>query len=94
LYFAIFCDIKAMKTIIFSRAAYRDFEALSADIQAQIDATLDAYAMFGRGDVKHLGGRNAHRLRSGRYRILFAEDEVTILAIYIGKRETTTYLRH
>jgi mRNA interferase RelE/StbE len=44
--------------------------------------------------VKRLSGRGGYRLRSGRYRIIFDEDSITILAIYIGKRETTTYSRH
>jgi mRNA interferase RelE/StbE len=32
-------------------------------------------------------------MRVGRYRVLFAEDQTTVLAVYIGKRETTTYRR-
>jgi mRNA interferase RelE/StbE len=47
--------------------------------------------MSGSGDVKKLSERSGYRLRIGRYRVLFAEDAVTILAVYIGKRETTTY---
>jgi len=43
--------------------------------------------------LKQLGGREGFRLRIGRYRVLFDEDRQTILAIYIGKRETTTYRR-
>jgi mRNA interferase RelE/StbE len=54
---------------------------------------LIAYAVSGRGDVKRLSGRDGYRLRIGRYRVVFDEDRVTILAIYIGKRETTTYSR-
>jgi mRNA interferase RelE/StbE len=49
------------------------------------------YAMTGKGDVKALKGRAGYRMRVGRYRVLFAEDQITVLAIYIGKRETTTY---
>jgi mRNA interferase RelE/StbE len=51
------------------------------------------YAMTARGDVKRLQGRDGYRLRIGRYRVIFDEDQHTILAIYIGKRETTTYRR-
>lgn len=47
--------------------------------------------MTGRGDVKQLKGRSGYRLRAGRYRVIFDEDQTTILAIYVGKRETTTY---
>ncbi|MFZ2107086.1 MAG: hypothetical protein WAV18_17215 [Roseiarcus sp.] len=49
--------------------------------------------MAGKGDVKRLSGMDGFRLRIGRYRVIFDEDATTILAIYIGKRETTTYLR-
>ena len=52
---------------------------------------LDVYAISGRGDVKRLVGREGFRLRVGRYRIVFDEDQTRILAIYVGKRETTTY---
>jgi mRNA interferase RelE/StbE len=51
------------------------------------------YAITGRGDVKRLSGRDGYRLRIGRYRVIFDEDRTTILAIYIGKRETTTCSR-
>lgn len=56
-----------------------------------MDAALCDYAVSGRGDVKALTGRDGFRLRVGRYRVIFAEDRLTILAIYVGKRETTTY---
>ena len=41
-----------------------------------------------------LKGRAGYRLRVGRYRVIFDEDANTILAIYIGKRETSTYNRN
>jgi mRNA interferase RelE/StbE len=47
--------------------------------------------MTGRGDVKALQGRDGYRLRVGSYRVIFDEDAFTILAIYIGRRSTTTY---
>jgi mRNA interferase RelE/StbE len=49
--------------------------------------------MTGRGDVKPLQGRDGYRLRIGSYRVVFDEDAITILAIYIGRRTTTTYKR-
>lgn len=51
------------------------------------------YAMTGQGDVKALQGRDGFRLRIGSYRVVFDEDAITILAIYIGRRATTTYRR-
>jgi mRNA interferase RelE/StbE len=47
--------------------------------------------MTGQGDVKAFPGRDGMRLRIGGYRVIFDEDAVTILAIYIGRRTTTTY---
>jgi mRNA interferase RelE/StbE len=47
----------------------------------------------GQGDVKALQGRNGYRLRIGSYRVIFDEDATTILAIYVGRRSTTTYNR-
>lgn len=83
-----------MKTIIYTLSAAKDLDALPRDVRGQIEASLEAYALTGRGDVKALSGRDGFRLRVGRYRVVFDEDQITILAIYIGKRETGTYRRH
>ena len=83
-----------MKTIILSHSATKDLEALPGDARTNVCSALITYATTGHGDVKRLGGRDGFRMRVGRYRVLFAEDSVTILAIYIGKRETTTYRRN
>lgn len=88
---AIICDIIAMKTIVLTHAAAKDLDSLPADAREQVAGGLIRYAMTGEGDVKALQGRSGYRLRVGRYRVIFAEDQTTILAIYIGKRETTTY---
>ncbi|MCA0049383.1 plasmid stabilization protein [Mesorhizobium sp. B283B1A] len=82
-----------MKTIILSVSAARDLDNLPADVREQVSEGLIAYAVSGRGDVKRLSGRDGYRLRIGRYRVIFDEDRATILAICIGKRETTTYSR-
>ncbi|MCL6707339.1 hypothetical protein M8R20_10040 [Pseudomonas sp. R2.Fl] len=58
-----------------------------------MDGLID-YAVKGIGDVKKLKGQPAYRLRIGRYRVIFDEDQNTVIAIYIGKRETTTYRRN
>jgi mRNA interferase RelE/StbE len=83
-----------MKTIVFTVAAAKQLDALAVDARQQVAAALDRYAIDGSGDVKRLSGRSGHRLRVGRYRVLFDVDRQTILAIYIGKRETTTYGRN
>ncbi|MGX9144370.1 type II toxin-antitoxin system RelE family toxin [Mesorhizobium sp. 128a] len=82
-----------MKTIILSVSAARDLDNLPADVREQVSEGLITYAVSGRGDVKRLAGRDGYRLRIGRYRVIFDEDRTTVLAIYIGKRETTTYSR-
>jgi mRNA interferase RelE/StbE len=82
-----------MKTIAFTAAAAKDLDGLANDDREQVNDALCIYAVTGHGDVKRLAGRPEYRLRSGRYRVIFAEDQTTILAIYIGKRETTTYRR-
>jgi mRNA interferase RelE/StbE len=80
------CDIFAMKTIVLSHSAAKDLDALPPDARSAIGSALIDYAMAGHGDVKKLTGRDGFRMRVGRYRIIFDEDQTTILAIYIGKR--------
>jgi mRNA interferase RelE/StbE len=87
-------DIIAMKTIVLSHSAAKDLDALPADARSAVANALIEFAISGKGDVKSLRGRDGYRLRVGRYRVLFDEDQTTILAIYIGKRETTTYRRN
>ncbi len=82
-----------MKTIILTHAAAKDLDALPQDAREQVENGLIRYAATGDGDVRKLAGRDGYRLRVGRYRVLFAEDAVTILAVYVGKRETTTYAK-
>lgn len=83
-----------MKTIVLSPAAAQDLDNLPADARQHVSEGLSAYAVSGQGDVKRLAGRDGFRLRIGRYRVIFDEDQTTILAVYIGKRETTTYRRN
>jgi mRNA interferase RelE/StbE len=80
-----------MKTIILTAAAAKDLDALPAKSRAQVTQGLFDYAMNGQGDVKQLKGRDGFRLRVGQYRVIFDEDTTTILAIYVGRRDTTTY---
>lgn len=80
-----------MKTIIFSVAAAKDLDALPSEGREQVVDALSRFAVDGRGDVKRLSGREGFRLRVGPYRVLFTQDMTTILAIYVGRRQTTTY---
>ena len=83
-----------MKTIILALSAAKDLDALPRDGREQVEAGLHRYAMSGQGDVKALQGRSGYRLRIGGYRVIFDEDATTVLAIYIGRRDTTTYKRN
>jgi mRNA interferase RelE/StbE len=83
-----------MKTIVFTVAAARDLDALPPIAREQIVEALSAFALEGVGDVKKLSGREGFRLRVGVYRVLFTQDMTTILAIYVGRRQTTTYSRN
>jgi mRNA interferase RelE/StbE len=82
-----------VKTIVLTLSAAKDFDALPRDAREQVEAGLHHYAMTGQGDVKALQGRDGFRLRIGSYRVIFDEDAITILAIYVGRRATTTYRR-
>jgi mRNA interferase RelE/StbE len=83
-----------METIILTLSAAKDLDTLPRGAREQVEAGLHRYAMTGQGDVKALQGRNGYRLRIGSYRFLFDEDATTILAIYIGRRASTTYKRN
>jgi mRNA interferase RelE/StbE len=83
-----------VKTIILTLAAAKDLDALPQDAREQVEVGRHRYAMTGKGDVKPLSGRGGWRLRIGGYRVIFDEDASTILAIYIGRRVTTTYKRN
>lgn len=82
-----------MKTIRLTLSAAKDIDALPRDVREEVESGLHRYAMTGQGDVKALRGRDGYRLRIGSYRVIFDEDATTILAIYIGRRSTTTYKR-
>jgi mRNA interferase RelE/StbE len=82
-----------MKTIILTLSAAKDLDSLPRDAREQVENGLHHYAMTGQEDVKALQGRDGFRLRIGSYRVIFDEDGTTILAIYIGRRATTTYRR-
>ncbi len=82
-----------MKTIILTLSAAKDLDALPRDAREQMETGLHRYAMTGQGGVKALQGRDGFRLRIGGYRVIFDEDGATILAVYIGRRATTTYRR-
>ena len=79
-----------MKSIAYTASADKQLSALPAEARNAIEEALALYALAGRGDVQRLKGREGFRLRVGRYRVIFADDGLTVLAVY-RKRETTTY---
>jgi mRNA interferase RelE/StbE len=83
-----------MKTIVFTKQAAKDLDALPATDRDAVTEALTVYAVSGRGDIKRLAGRNGFRMRVGSYRVIFDEDMTTILALYVGRRATTTYKRN
>ncbi|MFZ9502194.1 MAG: type II toxin-antitoxin system RelE family toxin [Beijerinckiaceae bacterium] len=83
-----------MKTIIYTTRAAKDLDALLDQEREVVTRGLDDYALTGQGDVQPLAGRSGYRLRIGVWRVIFDEDAATILAIHIGRRQTTTYRRN
>ena len=67
-----------MKTIVFTSAAAKQFDALPPVAQIAVERALDRLAVDGAGDVKKLRGRDGYRLRVGEYRVLFDETLTTI----------------
>jgi mRNA interferase RelE/StbE len=82
-----------MKTIIFTHRAAKELDALPDEDRFVVTEAMSLYAIEGRGDVKKLTGRDGYRLRVRDYRVIFDDDGVTVLAIHIGRRTTTTYSR-
>jgi mRNA interferase RelE/StbE len=80
-----------MKTIVFTTRAAKDFDDIPEPARTAVSEALNLYAVDGRGDVKKLKDREGYRLRVGDYRVLFTEDASTIVAIYFGRRTSTTY---
>lgn len=75
-----------MKEIAFTPAATRQWLKLPATIRERIDRKLTAYAASGSGDVKRLKGRAGCRLRIGDWRVIFIEDNASIIIVAVGNR--------
>jgi mRNA interferase RelE/StbE len=75
-----------MKEIAFTPAAIRQWLKLPANIRGRIDSKLTVYATNGSGDVKRLKGRAGCRLRVGDWRVIFVEDNTSIIVVAVGNR--------
>jgi mRNA interferase RelE/StbE len=75
-----------MRPIAFTATSARQWAKLSPDIRSRIDKRLTEYATTGHGDVKRLKGREGMRLRVGDWRVMFYENQGTIIVAAVGCR--------
>ena len=75
-----------MKQILFTATGARQWAKLSSDVRRRIDGRLTEFADSGHGDVKRLKGRDGNRLRVGDWRVIFYEDQETIVVAAVGHR--------
>ena len=75
-----------MKAIAYTGVAARQRAKLDAKVRGRIDAKLESFARSGQGDVKRLSGREGARLRVGDWRVIFYEEDGTIVVTAIGHR--------
>lgn len=77
---------QAMRPIVFTATAARQWSKLSSDVRRRLDARLSEFATTGHGDVKRLKGRAGLRLRVGDWRVIFYEDRGNIVVAAVGHR--------
>jgi mRNA interferase RelE/StbE len=75
-----------MRPIAFTATSARLWTKLSPDVRRRIDKRLTEFATTGHGDVKRLKGRDGARLRVGDWRVIFYEDQGTIMVTAVGHR--------
>lgn len=75
-----------MKPVAFTATSARQWARLSPDIRRRIDKRLMEFAESGHGNVKRLKGRDGMRLRVGDWRVIFYEDQETIVVAAVGHR--------
>ena len=75
-----------MKPIVFTATSARQWSKLSSDVRRRIDVRLMEFAATGHGDVKRLKGRAGLRLRVGDWRVIFYEEQGTIVIAAVGHR--------
>ena len=75
-----------MKPIVFTPAATRQWMRLDAAIRKRINNRLETFTATGHGDVRKLKGRAGARLRAGDWRVIFYEQDGTIVVVAVGHR--------
>jgi mRNA interferase RelE/StbE len=73
-----------MKRIVFTPASTRQWVKLAAHDRRRIDRRLAEFASSGKGDVKRLKGRQGSRLRVGDWRVIFYEENDSIIIAAVG----------
>jgi len=76
----------SMKPIAYTVASARQWAKLSPEVRRRLDKRLNEFATSGHGDVKRLKGRDGMRLRVGDWRVIFYEDQGTIVIVAVGHR--------
>jgi mRNA interferase RelE/StbE len=75
-----------MKLITFTPAAIRQWLKLTQKVRQRVNARLEQFAKTGHGGVKKLKGRAGARLRVGDWRLIFYEENGTIIVVAVGHR--------
>jgi mRNA interferase RelE/StbE len=75
-----------MRPVAFTAISARQWANLSPDVRSRIDKRLMEFARTGHGDIKRLEGREGIRLRVGEWRVIFYEDQGTIIIAAVGHR--------
>jgi len=75
-----------MKPIVFTATSARQWSKLSSDVRRRIDVRLTEFAATGHGDVNRLKGRAGLRLRVGDWRVIFYEEQGTVVVAAVGHR--------
>lgn len=75
-----------MKPTLFTPAATRQWARLSEYTRQRINSRLMEFAASGKGDIKRLKGRQGSRLRVGDWRVIFYEENNSIVVVAVGHR--------
>jgi mRNA interferase RelE/StbE len=75
-----------MRRVEFTPASTRQWVKLAAHVRQRIDRRLMEFAASGKGDVKRLKGRQGSRLRVGDWRVIFYEENDSIVIVAVGHR--------
>ncbi len=75
-----------MGQIAFTPTGTRQWLKLSSQVRERIGKKLDAFAATGHGDVKKIKGQAGARLRVRDWRVIFYEEDGTIVVTAVGHR--------